>query len=74
MNIGVGFVNPGSLGDRLSRQGSAQESNYNRPEGWPSRRPEGLDQKERRPLVDPFGPPLRSEHLLWPPDASGCPL
>ena len=24
----VGFINPGSLGDRLSRQGSAQENDF----------------------------------------------
>ena len=69
--LNVGFINPGSLEDWLLRQGSAQESKNNMPEGWPSRRPEGLGQKEQRPLIDPFGPPLRSEHSLWPPVISG---
>ena len=73
-SISVGFINPGSIVDRLPRQGSAQESKYNRPEERPSRRPEGLGQKERCPLVDPFGPPLRSEHSLRPPVVSGRPL
>ena len=70
----VGFINSGSLGDRLLRQGSVQESKYNRPEERPSRRPEGLDRKERRPLVDSLGSPLRSEHSLRPPAAYGRPL
>jgi len=73
-SISVGFINPGSIVDRLPRQGSAQESKYNRPEERPSRRPEGLGQKERHPLINPFGPPLRSEHLLQPPTVSRRPL
>ena len=52
----VGFINPGSLGDRLPRQGSAQENSmlfmgrpkslkHNGPEGQSGRRPEGLPKR-----------------------------
>ena len=54
--------------------GPAQESKNNRPEEQSSHRPEGLTEEERRPLVDYFGPPLRSERSLRTPAASGWPL
>ena len=64
----VGFINPGSLGDRLPRQGSTQENNMlfmGRPEGLrirqagrTARSPTGRSaRKNERPLINLFGPP-----------------
>jgi len=39
--VRVGFINPGSLGDRLLRQGSVQEYKNNRAKKRSSNRPEG---------------------------------
>ena len=74
--VGVGFINPGSLMDRLPKKGSAQADNAqlmgrpmilnNRPEGRSNHRPEGLAEEKRRPFFD-SGPPLRLEHSLRSP-------
>ena len=76
VRVCVGFINPGSLADRLPRKGSAQadsaqlmgrpKSLNNRPKGRSSHRPEGLAEEEQRPLVD-SGPPLRPERSLRSP-------
>ena len=68
----VGFINTGSLADRLPNKGSAQADSEqlmgqpkypnNRPEGRSNHRPEGLAEEEQRPFVD-SGPPLRPEGL-----------
>ena len=59
----VGFINPGSLTDRLSNKGSAQADNVqlmgrpkylnNKPEGRSNHRLEGLAKEERCPLPTP---------------------
>ena len=79
----IGFINPGSLGDRLPCQSLAQadstqlmgwpKSLNNRPEGQSSHRQEGLAEEEQRPLVD-SGPPLRPERSLRTPADFGQPL
>ena len=56
----VGFINPGSLADRLPNKGSAQANNVqlmgrpkylnDRPEGRSNLRPEGLAEEEWHPL------------------------
>ena len=66
----VGFINPGSLGDRLPRQSSTRESKNNRAKGRSSNRPEGLAQEEQRPLVSYFGPPIRPKRSVRAPAAS----
>ena len=80
----VGFINPGSLGDRLPCRGLAQagstqlmgwpKSLKQQAEGGSGDRPEVLAEEERRPLVDYFGPPVRLERSLWTPATSGRPL
>ena len=70
----VGFINPGSLRDRLPRQGSTRESKNNRAKGRSSNRLEGLAQEEQRPLVSYFGPPIRPERSIRAPAASRRPL
>ena len=66
--LSIGFTNPGSLGDRLPRQGSAQENIMlfmGLPEGpktrrarWTVRSPTGRSaQKNERPLINFFSPP-----------------
>ena len=62
----VGFINPGSLMDRLPSKGSAQQTTLrttqlldrpkhlnNRPEGQSNLRPGGLAEEERCPLPTP---------------------
>ena len=71
---GVGFINPGSLGDWLPRQGLTRESKNNRAKGWSSNRLEGLAQEEQHPLVSNYGPPIRSEPSPRAPAAPGRPL
>jgi len=73
ISVCVGFINPGSLTDRLPRKGSAQADNTqlmgrpkslnNRLEGRYSHQPEGLAGEEQHPLVD-SSPPLRPERSL----------
>ena len=76
----VGFINPGSLADRLSNKGSAQADNTqlmgrpkyrnDGPEGRSNHRPEGLAKEERRPLSDSGPLSDRSAHFGLHP-ASG---
>ena len=59
----VGFINPGSLADRLLNKGLTQADNTqlmgqpkyqnDGPEGRSNHRPEGLAEEERRPLPTP---------------------
>ena len=70
----VGFINLGSLGDRLPHQGSTRESKNNRAKGRSSNRPEGQAQEEQRPLASYFGPPIRPERSIQAPTISGRPL
>ena len=65
VNHSVGFINPGSLVDRIPYKGSAQQTTLqtnvqlmgrpkclnDRPEGRSNHRPEGLAEEERRPLL-----------------------
>ena len=72
----VGFINPGSLTDRLPNNGSAQTDNAqlmgwprylnNRIEGQSNHRPKSLTEEERRSFSD-SGPPLRPERSLRSP-------
>ena len=76
MCLSVGFINPGSLADRLPNKGLAQADNAqimgqpkyqnNRPEGRSNHRPEGLTEEERRPFSN-SSPPLRPERSLRSP-------
>ena len=75
-NLGVKFINPGSLMDRLPNKGLPQADNVqlmgrpkylnNRPEGRSNHRSEGLAKEERRPFSDSC-PPLRPEGSLRSP-------
>ena len=63
----IGFINPGSLMDRLPSKGLAQQINTtnntqllgrpkylnNRPEGRSNHRPDDLAEEERRPFLTP---------------------
>ena len=67
MNKCVGFINLGSIMDRLPNKGLAQQTTLrtnaqllgrpkylnNRPEGRSNHRPEGLAEEERRPFLTP---------------------
>ena len=79
----VGFINPGSLADRLPNKSSAQTDNVqlmgrpkylnDRPEGRSNHRPEGLAEEERRPFLTPAHLSDRSARFGLQP-ASGWPL
>ena len=70
MSLDVGFINPGSLGDQHVVHGPAQESEKQRA-GRTVRSSTGRStQKDKRPLINFFSPPLRPEHSLRAPATS----
>ena len=79
----VGFINPGSLADRLSNEGPAQADNAHlmdrpeylndRTEGQSSLQPTGLTEEEQHPLSAPAHLSDRSTSFGLQP-ASGRPL
>ena len=79
----VGFINPGSLADRLPCKVLAQADNTqllgrpkyqnDRPERRSNHRPEGSVEEERHLLSD-FGPPLQPECSLRSQVTTRCPL
>ena len=62
LKLVIGFINPGTLGDRLSRQGSAQEDGLF--SSGPARESKFHRPEHSLQALAAFGPSFRSEHQL----------